>query len=294
MDTQNEQVQDKLPEGLELVNNQADMEQEFVDNRAERVQEVDLTKPAVDAVEPVVEPVEMVEFEGEQIPLSEIDNPKSYKFFQSKFSKTDAELRAAQLELARLKGMTETQARQPEPVKEEAKPPARPQRPQDFENKRLEAMTEPDGQAARELAQYEDSMEAYRDEKLIWEIGKVKQELAPTTEFVGTLKEQEAAKAQQQAYIGEFTKAGFDVNAATEDVNFALSDDFSDPKNIHAYRVFLQGDKGRNPIVDQKTAQYEKRAERTSAPPPGVSAEQPKGELSWGEQQLKDAEKYGI
>jgi len=95
---------------------------------------------------------EVVEVEGQQIPVTEVDNPKSYKFFQSKFTKEQEERLKIEKEKIRIEAELNAlkQYGQPQTRQEQA-PPQRPKpvlpMPQGFSM--IDATTDPNSESAR-------------------------------------------------------------------------------------------------------------------------------------------------
>jgi len=278
MDTQKEQVQSEeavAPEGITFYNKMDDIPTDT---------ELQLEAQPEPEVEPEIDP-EIVEVDGSEIPLSEVDNPKSYKFFQSKFTSTQQELQKEREARIRLEERMNMQT-QVKPVQEELKPPVKPQRPANYRELQLEALQEPHGRAAQELARYEDENDLYIDQKLEWEIKKVTKQYEPIVDHYKTEQQEEAERQQQLNTINEVTNLIGDPIKADAIVKAVFDPEFFKKKeNLEAMYAVVSGKV--NPVVDKKTLEYMRRNERSgSALPPGASLPQTTGTKSFGEQQL--------
>lgn len=223
---------------------------------------------------------EIVEVEGQEISLSEVDNPKSYKFFQSKFTKEQEERRQLEqrardleLQLARMEGRTE-QVNAPQ----ELRAPEEPREPDNYYELVLQATADPHGREAQILKKYRAEEKQYQKDLIRYNTEALKKSYEPIEQFYKKAQETEAQRQQRQQIVGQFTKVTNDVNLANEMAEWALSEDFINPQNIKEFYEWKKGKKA-NPIVDQKTKAYEQRQTRVeSALPPGASEATPQNQ----------------
>jgi hypothetical protein len=174
------------------------------------------------------------------------------------------------------KGLQQTQ----QPPKDEK--PVKPQKPANYKNLQLEAITDPDGRAAEILAQYEDAKDQYQNDLLDWRVSQVEKKYKPLEDHYKTVQESEAEKQQRQQIVGQFNSKVGDMAQAVKYAEFALSEEFTDMDNIIKFFHVIHGDGTPNKAKD-----YSRRNARTdSALPPGTSVQQPVQEKSLGQQQI--------
>jgi len=167
-----------------------------------------------------------VEIDGQVIPEKEIDNLKSYKFFQSKFT-TEQQERQKEREgriraEERLKLIEQQQI--PQPQVQQNQRPVRPVRPQGYN--RLDAITITDSISAK----YDEAMQDYEDKLYQW------------NEQQEQIKDQQTEfQRQRNMKISELqTVPGVTLEEATEALNWFTTPDSGKPEYLVAYRRFVK------------------------------------------------------
>lgn len=228
---------------------------------------------------------EFVDAEGEQIPSTEIDNPKSYKFFQSKFTKEQQEKQKILEEKIRLeerlKAVTE------KPVQQQAvlqRPKPIPPMPQGFNM--IDATTDPNSSSAKWYEQklnYDVEMANYND----YFINQVEQER--------TVRAQQEQVAHHKARaIQGFLESGTTPEEASKVYDWVVQMiQKDDPKFYVDFYRFMNG---QNPQTQRKFDNFQKQGQQQGIPlPPTVapSKAEPK-EMDFGDIILNTAKKYRI
>lgn len=203
--------------------------------------------------------------------LKDTDNPKSYKYYQSKDTKK--ERRIKELE-DMVKGI-----QKPAEVKTEIKPeppkrPIFPTRPKDYDP--TEAVTNPQSvsyqfeRAKEDYYAQKDAYDLYKETELLSFKGQIEAEKAEQLKS----KEQLAYEAYQLGLIQE--AGASDINEAKEvQVAFATpKDDKEFAKELLEFHRWKKGQK--TPQAQQKIDQFNKNGQRQAQylPPPGVIGSQ--------------------
>lgn len=212
-----------------------------------------------DLAEPTPEPEKESEEDQpeEDVELRDVDNPKSYKHFQSLYNKTEKELREereAKIRLEeRLKALEE-KASQPEQPKEEPKvehPGQPPQKPADYN--KYEAATDPDSASFK----YREALEEY-NQKLIQYQAERLERLNKTFEQEQQEKQQREKFAQQKAFaLSEFQKAGADPEEAQKAFEWVASGQSGSWDNLLKYYRYVNS----TPTTNKKEI-IERRGQR--------------------------------
>ncbi len=193
---------------------------------------------------------EEIEVEGEKIPTLEIDNLKSYKFFQSKFTQEQQEKQRIKEELIRkeerLKFLEESL--KPKETRQQTAPerPVKPVRPQGYN--RVDATTDPDSPSGKfddAMFDYNDKMDSYREHKD--RMFEQEREL---------LRQQQEFAQRRNAKIAELQAVpGVTLEEAMETFDWINTPDSIKPENVIAYRRQIKGLKNPKPIQGQTVGQ---------------------------------------
>jgi hypothetical protein len=237
---------------------------------------VEYQTPEQQQQETQVDAPETVEVEGQQVPINEVDNPKSYKFFQSKFTKEQEEKQKILEDKIRLEERLRLLEEQKLPPKGQAQnqiqePPKKPQRPvkpQDYN--RLDATTEPNSPSARYDEAFQDYLEAkevydeYDRTQLVQKIQSYEQEKQKIAE-----KEQLAqVKASQ---LQRFQEAGIAPEKAAKVYDFVMQAFQKDDPTWYE-RLYDIANSTPTPQAQRTVTQFENRGQRQNQPlPPGVA-----------------------
>ena len=234
-----------------------------------------------------VQQEEMVDLDGEQVPISEIDNPKSYKFFQSKFTKEQQEKQRIledkiRLE-ERLKAIQEQQT--PQRVNQAPqKPKPTPPMPQGFNM--VDATTDPNSESGR---WYETKLRS----DVEWQ--------QYNDYFISQTEHDREARSQQEQFAHQKAKAiqGF-LEAGTTPEEASKVFDWvaqmvrkDDPKFYIDFYRFVNG---QNSQTQQRSAQFTQQGQRQGIPlPPTVApSKSAPQEEDFGDALLKFTKQYRI
>ena len=186
---------------------------------------------------------EFVEVEGEQIPLKETDNPKSYKFFQTKFTKQQEETvqeREARIRFEQENRILKEQLQNlqnPKPITQAPEKPAPlPPMPSDFNMAEAFDETTPSGQWYKLKLTRDIKVDAYND---YWRTEREQKEQKDAE-----IQRQQAEFAQfKNEKVSGFQTAGATLQEAMETFDWLTSDESGKPEVILAFRRFVKGNK---------------------------------------------------
>lgn len=201
---------------------------------------------------------EFLEAEGEQIPAKEIDNIKSYKHFQSKF--THAQKETAQEREARIRFEEENrilkeqlqnlQNPNAQTIRAPERPNPLPPMPEGFTMADAFDDSTPSGQWYRQKIQYDNKMDTYNR---YWMDEREKREQSENQQ-----RQRQAEFAQyKNTKIGEFQRAGATLQEAMETFDWLSSDESGKAESILAYRRYLKGSKGKPQTQGQRPGQIQ-------------------------------------
>lgn len=223
-----------------------------------------------------IQPPETVEVEGQQIAINEVDNPKSYKFFQSKFTKEQEEKQRILEDKIRLEErlrLLEEQKLPPKgqeqsPVQEPPKKPQRPVKPQDYN--RLDATTEPNSPSAR----YDEAFQDYLEAKEIydeWDKSQLVQKIQSYEQEKQRIAEKEQLAQVKAGQLQRFQSAGIAPEKAAKVYDFIM-EAFQKDDPVWYEKLYDVANSTPTPQAQRISQQFDNRGQRQNVPlPPGVA-----------------------
>jgi len=213
--------------------------------------QVQTTEPTGQQEEGNLEPtgeLDVLEVDGQTIPVEEIDNLKSYKHFQSKYdhekieTSKEREARIRAEERAKLLEEKLNSFTQPKEVSQEPKEPIMPEMPPDLDTSDFYDPSTVSGQWYKKKLQYDVEKDKY---DRYW-----RQNIEKERQLTAEEKKREADfLATKNEYIAKFQQVpGVTLQEAMEAFDFINSEEVLNPEKIIAYKRFVKGQKPKQAV----------------------------------------------